>query len=423
MILKNAKIITKGNETKLVNIYIKNGKIKNIIDIEKDDLYIDEKIVDIGENLLIPGGIDVHVHLREPGFIHKETIKTGTMAAAAGGYTTIFAMPNVKPSPDNIDTVKDYLELIRKEAIINVFPHACITKASQGNKVVDMKAIKSLGVKWFSDDGVGVAKEESMKLAMQKASENDVMIVAHTEDMSYRDAGSSVHNSEILLNKGYIGIPSETEYKQVERDLKLALETKSKYHICHMSTYQSVELLREYKEKGANVSGEVCIHHLLLEDKDVVDTNYKMNPPLRTNKDRMALIEGLKDGTIDFLSNDHAPHTEEDKNKTMDKAAFGIVTIECAIPLFYTHFIKTGKFTLEEFVNLISTKAAKRYGLETKGKLEIGYDADFTILKEEKNIIDKEKFHSKGRNTPFNNYEVDIKVVATYVAGNLVYKA
>lgn len=419
MLIKNSKLIVKDNETKISDILIEEGKI---VKIAENISNYNGEIIDAKENLTIPGGVEVHIHLREPGFEKKETIKTGTMAAARGGYTTVMPMPNLNPHPDNEKNLEKYLELIEKDSVVNVYPYACITKESKGQELVEMEIInEKFNINHFSDDGVGVANDEMMKKAMEKAEEINSLIVAHTEDMSYIKPGASVHKGKIAQENGWVGIPSEAEYKQIERDLELAKETGAKYHICHISVEESVNALRKAKSEGVDASGEVTIHHLLLTEDDVKNTNFKMNPPLRTKKDREVLIEALIDGTIDFLANDHAPHTKEEKDREMEKAPFGITNIECAIPLFYTNFVKNGKITLEQFVELIAKKPALRFGLENKGQIKEGFDADITILSDEKETIKKDEFLSKGKNTPFDGYEVYGNPIYTICNGKLVW--
>ncbi len=380
------------------------------------------EIIDAKGLTVLPGLIDVHVHLREPGFEQKETIETGTKAAARGGFTTIGAMPNIKPFPDNKETIAQYLTLIEKNAVVNVYPYGCITKGEMGKELVDMKAINQLGIKWFSDDGVGVANEQLMKEAMKRAKETGTMIVAHTEDMAYRVKGSAVHDSKVNRDRGYIGIPSLCESSQLIRDIQMAKETKCKYHGCHISAKESVDALRKGKAEGVNVSGEVTAHHLLLEDVDVQGTNWKMNPPLREHQDRMALIEGLEDGSLDFIASDHAPHREEDKEKPMAEAAFGIVSLETAFPLLYTEFVdKQKRWSLQQLVDYMAKKPAKRFGLTGKGEIKEGYDSDFILVDlDETYEIDSNDFASKGKNTPFNGYEVKGKVKKTIVKGNVL---
>ena len=407
--------------------------------LKKADILFDEKgISKIAENIsedvneiidgtgltALPGLIDVHVHLREPGNEHKETIKTGTMAAAAGGFTTVMAMPNVVPFPDDLETVREYKKLIDKNAVVKVIPYCCITDAEKGSSVVDMKVLAAEEMRYFSDDGVGVQKDEVMEEAMTKASEIGAMIVAHTEDMKYRKPKACMHEGKASERLGLIGIPSECEWVQLKRDLELAEKTGVKYHCCHMSAKESVELIREYKAKGCDVSGEVAAHHLLLTDEDVKGPNWKMNPPLRTEEDRQALIKGLLDGTIECIANDHAPHTEEEKARGMAEAPFGIVSLETAFPLLYTRFVKEEKIMeLADLIRLMALNPAKRFDLGKTGELKEGYESDIILVDFENEFeIDKEKFLSMGKNTPFDGYKAYGKVKKTFVKGELVYK-
>lgn len=377
-----------------------------------------------GEGLLVlPGLIDVHVHLREPGNEHKETIATGTAAAAAGGFTTIMAMPNVVPFPDSCEVMKEYRKLLAEKSVIDVIPYGCITMEERGKKVTDMKAMSEDGCGAFSDDGVGVADDAVMEDAMRKSAELGVIIAAHTEDMRYRKPGACMNLGRKSEELGLIGIPNECEYVQLERDLKLVKKTGAHYHCCHMSCEESVNLLREYRGEGLDVSGEVAVHHLILTDEDVQGTNWKMNPPLRTEKDRRSLIEGIKDGVIEIVANDHAPHTEKEKSAPMPEAPFGIVTIENAFSLLYTHLVRTGEITLEKLVELMSENPAKRFAMDRRGKLKEGYRADIILVDTENSFtIDREKFYSKGKNTPFHGWECFGKVKQTFAGGNSVYK-
>ena len=404
----------------------------------KDILFDNDGIIEIGDEVSIregceiisgkglvalPGLIDVHVHLRQPGNEQKETIKTGTMAAAAGGMTTVMAMPNVNPFPDNVETMKEYQKLIDQDANVNVIPYACITCKEAGDNVVDMKAMQEMGYNAYSDDGVGVQDDGVMKIAMEKSAELGTMIVAHTEDMEYRKPGASINQGKKSEELGLIGIPNECEWKQLERDLKLVEKTGAHYHCCHMSAMESVELLREYKAKGCDVSGEATCHHLILTEDDIQGTNWKMNPPLKTEEDRQALIDGIKDGTIELIANDHAPHTEEEKQKPMDQAPFGIVTIENAFSLLYTKLVRTGEISLTKLVELMSKNPAKRFGMDRKGSLEKGNVSDIILVDlDHEFVIDKEKFQSKGRNTPFHGVRCYGKVKQTFVNGISVYK-
>lgn len=400
----------------------------NEFGIEKIAAHIDEQladeIIDGDGYTLLPGLIDVHVHLREPGGEYKETIRSGSEAAAHGGFTTIMAMPNVTPKPDAVDVMQTYLAQIKREALVNVVPYACITKGESGKEVVDMHALKQLGIYAFSDDGVGVQNDTIMMKAMDMSREEDILIVAHTEDMNYRKPKACLHEGKRNHELGYVGIPSACEYAQINRDLMLVEATHAHYHICHMSAKESVELLAQAKEKGLDVSGEVTVHHLLLDENDVQDdANYKMNPPLRSRTDRDALLVGLKNGIIDMIANDHAPHSEEEKKRGMVEAPFGIVSIETAFPLLYTKLVKEGLVSLEQLVYWMSEAPAKRFGFDTKGKIAEGYDADLILIDtQHAQAIDKEKFYSKGNNTPFDGVTCYGWPVMSIVRGNIVYK-
>lgn len=420
-LIKNANILQEDHTYRKMDVAYDETGIKEM----KEHLDIDaEEIIDANGLVLLPGLIDVHVHLREPGNEHKETIKTGTMAAAHGGFTTVMAMPNVIPYPDNVETMKAYLQKIKEDAIVNVIPYGCITKGEKSKELSDIAGLSKLGIHAFSDDGVGVATKDMMKQAMEACKKENAMIVAHTEDMDYRKPKACMHEGIRNKELGYIGIPSACEYAQMLRDLKLAQETGVKYHVCHMSAKESVQYLKEYKEKGVDCSGEVTVHHLLLNEMDVENPNHKMNPPLRGKDDQEALIQGLLDGTIDMIANDHAPHSEDEKNKGMVESPFGIVSIETAFPLLYTHFVKdTERFTMNQLIHFMSEAPAKRFGFDKKGKLAPGYDADMILVDiDHKQTIDKEKFFSKGKNTPFDGWEVYGNIVTTIVNGTIVNK-
>lgn len=419
-IIKNARV--------LIDETLQNKEIlfdeNQILDIEDHIDDQEAQIIDAAGCTVLPGLVDTHVHLRSPGHEEKETIATGSKAAAHGGFTTIFAMPNVLPFPSDEKTMKEYLDKIEKEACVRVLPFGTITNQEAGKVPTDYQALKKLGIHWFSDDGVGVARDDVMENAMKKAKEADVLFSCHTEDMNYRKPLASVHESEITASKGWIGIPSACESEQLIRDLKLVEKIHNRYHADHISAKESVEALRNAKEKGLDVSGEVTVHHLLLEDKDVKGPNWKMNPPLRSHEDRLALIEGLESGALDFIANDHAPHTKEEKERGMEKSPFGIVSIETAFPLLYTEFVKNQKrWSLAQLVNWMSYKPAVRFGLEKTGKIEKGYRPDFTIVDlEEQYAIDPEKFESKGKNTPFAGWQVFGKVKETICMGQSVWK-
>ncbi len=420
-LIQQAEIVTKGNETKIVDVLFDEKQIVKIAD-HIDPSQASEHI-DARGLVLLPGLIDVHVHLREPGYTHKETIKTGTAAAAHGGFTTIMAMPNVIPYPDNTETMEKYLKKIEEDACVHVVPYACITKSEASKELSDMKDLHDMGIYAFSDDGVGVATSDMMKKAMETCKALDSIIVAHTEDMKYRKKEACMHEGIRNKELGLVGIPSACEYAQIERDLELVRETGCDYHICHMSAKESVEMLRRAKAEGLPVTGEVTAHHLLLTEMDVQNPNHKMNPPLRGEEDRQALIQGLLDGTIDMIANDHAPHSEEEKSQGMAKSPFGIVALETAFPLLYTHFVKDKKiFTLQQLIHFMSEAGAKRFRFTKKGKIEEGYASDF-ILADLNTIskIDKNKFYSMGKNTPFDGVSCTGFIQKTFVNGVCVF--
>lgn len=420
-LIKQASLLYKGNDLVVQDVLFDEFGILQIADTICDE---EANCIEAQGKLLIPGLIDVHVHLREPGYEHKETIATGSKAAAKGGFTTIMAMPNVIPVPDCVDVMRTYLEKIKQDACIHVLPYASITKQEKGQEVVDMHALKQLGITAFSDDGVGVAKAEVMLAAMERSKREDVLIVAHTEDMNYRLPKACMHEGIRNHELGYLGIPSACEYEQIRRDLLLVEETGAHYHICHMSAKESVELLKNAKEKGLDVSGEVTVHHLLLNEMDVQDdANFKMNPPLRGKQDQEALLQGLREGIIDLIANDHAPHSTTEKAKGMVESPFGIVSIESAFPLLYTYLVKTGKVTLEELITWMSEAPAKRFRMERKGKLKEGYASDLVLVDLETcKAIDPKEFASKGSNTPFTGWQCYGWPVMTIVDGNIIYK-
>ena len=418
-IITNANVLYQGKLQKVDVLFDEN----EILEIGKD-IQSDAEKIDATGLTLLPGLVDVHVHFREPGNSQKETIHTGSLAAAHGGFTTVIAMPNVKPSPDSVEVMQDYLDLIQKESVIHTLPYGTITKNEQGKELSDIEGMRKLGIKWFSDDGVGMNDQSLMKIALEKSIQDDYIVACHTEDLNYRPKAASVHDSKVVTSNGWIGIPDECESKPLENDLLTAIQTKGKYHACHISSHESVAALRRAKADGANVSAEVTVHHLLLEDKDVKGTMWKMNPPLRTHQDRMSLIAALEEGTIDFIANDHAPHTQADKDKPMSEAAFGIVSLETALALLYTEFVyKTKRWTLNELVEWMSEKPAKRFDLGKIGKIEEGYASDLVLVElDQEHTIDINQFESKGKNTPFNGWSVRLAVKETIVSGKTVWK-
>ncbi|MGX7029878.1 dihydroorotase [Vagococcus zengguangii] len=422
LLIQNARTINERNQLIPTDVYIKEGKIQSIgQNLAKLGLSA-EKIIDVQGGLLTPGLVDVHVHFREPGFTHKETIKTGSLAAARGGYTTVCAMPNLDPVPDTVENWQAIEDIIQKDAVVNVLQYATITKGLRSEELVDYQALKEAGVFAVTNDGVGVQTAGTMYLAMKEAARVGLPIVAHTEDESLLFGGCMHHGkkSEAL---GLPGIISATESSQIARDLLLAEETGAHYHVCHVSTKESVRIIREAKQAGINVTCEVCPHHLILSDEDIPSDNaiYKMNPPLRALDDQAALIEGLLDGTIDCIATDHAPHTDEEKAVSMTEAPFGIVGSETAFSLMYTHFVKTGRFTLKQVVDWMTIRPANIFGLSC-GTLDIGSPADLAIYQLDKEIeINADEFESKSFNTPFIGEKVLAETLYTLVNGKIVW--
>ena len=362
----------------------------------------------------IPALVDLHVHLREPGFSYKETIQTGSMAAAASGYSAVFTMPNLNPVPDTVEHLQEQLDIIRRDTYTGVYPFASITMGQKGaGELVDFEALAPY-VRGFSDDGRGVQSEELMREAMKRIRAVDRLMVAHCEVEALLNGGY-IHAGEYAKKNGHRGIVSESEWKEIERDIRLVEETGCRFHICHISTKESVALIREAKSKGLPVTCETAPHYLLLTDNDLQeDGKWKMNPPLRAEEDRLALIDGVKDGTIDCIATDHAPHSAEEKSRGLEKSAFGIVGLETAFPLMYTHFVKTGVITLERLVELMSTNPARIIGLDNSQSFA-SFDLDVCYK------IDPANFLSMGQAMPFEGWEVYGKCVKTVVNGVAVY--
>ncbi|WP_458110315.1 dihydroorotase [Bacillus zhangzhouensis] len=419
-LIKNGFILTSTGERVQQDIRVEGKVIQAIGHLERED---GEEIIDAAGLFVSPGLIDLHVHLREPGGEKKETIETGSKAAARGGYTTIAAMPNTRPVPDTKEQMEWLMNRIEETSSVRVLPYASITTRQIGEEMTDFAALKEAGAFAFTDDGVGIQTAGMMYEAMKKAASLDQAIVAHCEDNSLI-YGGCVHEGEFSQANGLNGIPSICESVHIARDVLLAEAANCHYHVCHISTKESVRVVRDAKKAGIRVTAEVSPHHLLLCDTDIpgLDTNYKMNPPLRGKEDREALIEGLLDGTIDFIATDHAPHTEEEKNETMQRAPFGIVGLETAFPLLYTRFVKTGEWTLKELVDYMTIKPAEAFSLPY-GKLEEGQVADITLIDLNKEMaIDKKSFLSKGQNTPFDKLTVSGWPVMTLTSGKVVYE-
>ena len=357
-----------------------------------------------GEYFLFPGFCDVHVHLREPGFSYKETIETGTLAAMRGGCTAVCAMPNLNPVPDSVETLQREIDIIERAAHIPVYPYGAITAGEKGERLSDMAGMAKR-VCAFSDDGRGVQDAGMMREAMQAAKGLNKLIAAHCEVNSLL-RGGYIHDGAYAKAHGHRGICSESEWGQIERDLKLADETGCAYHVCHISTKESVSLIREAKRSGVNVTCETGPHYLLLDENDLREEGrFKMNPPLRAREDREALLEGLCDGTIDMIATDHAPHSAEEKSRGLEKSAFGIVGLETAFPLLYTYLVKKNVITLEKLIDLMAIAPRRRFGIPFEGFTAWDLNREYSI--------DPAQFASMGRATPFEGWKVCGECVET----------
>ena len=363
---------------------------------------------------VFPGFCDVHVHFREPGFSYKETIASGSLASARGGYTDVCTMPNLNPVPDSKEHLKQQQDLIDATACIHVHPYGAITVGQKGEALSDLAGMAEHCIA-FSDDGRGVQSDEMMRRAMEEARTLGKMIVAHCEDNSLL-RGGYIHDGDYAKAHGHRGICSESEWGQIARDLQLVKQTGCAYHVCHISTKESVDIIRKAKAEGVNVTCETGPHYLILDDSFLQeDGRFKMNPPLRSKEDREALIVGLLDGTIDMIATDHAPHSAEEKSRGLEKSAFGIVGIETAFPLLYTCLVKPGILSLERLVALLTVNPRKRFGIPC--------GVDFTVWDlNAVSKIDPSEFLSMGKATPFAGWEVSGKCMATVCDGKVVYK-
>ncbi|MDN3014821.1 dihydroorotase [Paenibacillus sp. BSR1-1] len=420
ILIQNASYIASNGENKQSDILIENGIITKIE--KKIEENVDRK-VDAEGLLVSPGFIDLHVHLREPGGEKKETIATGTLAAAKGGFTTVAAMPNTRPVPDNVNIMADVQKRIQETANVRVLPYASITTRLLGQELTDFEGLKNAGAFAFTDDGVGVQTASMMLEAMQKAANLNMAIVAHCEENSLINKGC-VHEGSFSKRNGLNGIPSICESVQIARDVLLAEAAGCHYHVCHVSTKESVRVIRDAKRAGIKVTAEVTPHHLLLTQDDIpgLDANYKMNPPLRDEKDKLALLEGLLDGTLDFIATDHAPHTQEEKSEGMELAPFGIVGLETAFPLLYTNFVLKNIISLEQLIGYMTQKPAETFALPY-GKIEVGASADIVLLNlNEEREINPDEFLSKGKNTPFGGWKCKGWPELTIAAGKIVWE-
>ena len=413
--IENARWYEAG-QVRTGDIRIEAGKITDLAATPQAN----ETVIDASGLFVAPGFVDIHVHLREPGGEHKETIATGTAAAAAGGFTTICPMPNTRPVPDDRQTLDALFQKIEETASVRVLPYAAISKNQLGQELVAFDQLTDAVA--FTDDGVGVQTAAVMRTAMQQAAHLGKTIVAHCEDDSLK--AGCVHEGNYSRREGLQGIPSLAESIHIARDVLIAEETGCHYHVCHVSTKESVRVIRDAKRAGIRVTAEVTPHHLVLIDEDIPnqDPNFKMNPPLRSKADRQALLEGLADGTIDCIATDHAPHAAEEKALGIERAPFGITGFETAFPLLYTKLVAEGKMTLETLIRNLTDKAAAIFELPY-GKLEVGAEADLVLLDlETERTVSPERFRSKGKNTPFAGERLKGFPVMTLVKGEIVFK-
>lgn len=368
---------------------------------------------DFNKLCIFPAFCDVHVHFREPGFSYKETIRTGSLAAARGGYTDVCTMPNLNPVPDSVENIKKQIEIIEKDAAVRVHPYAAITVDEKGEVLTDMAALSPYCIA-FSDDGKGVQSEAMMRSAMLKAKVLGKIIAAHCEDNSLL-CGGYIHKGEYARLHGHKGICSASEWKPIERDLRLAKETGCKYHVCHISCKESVELIRNAKANGVDVTCETAPHYLIFNDMDLKESgNFKMNPPIRSEEDRQALIEGIRDGTIDMIATDHAPHGYDEKSRGLENSLMGVVGLETAFPVLYTYLVKKGIITLEKLIELMAINPRRRFGITQTEDICV-YD----LQSEYK--IDPCEFKSKGKSTPFDGMTVSGKNLLTICGGKAVW--
>ena len=410
MIFRNAKV-WEQNQMAEKDVVLKDGMLHFL---NSDTAPVSSDSTVISDCLILPGFCDVHVHLREPGFCYKETIASGTAAAARGGYTAVCSMPNLNPVPDSVEHLNLQLEAIRKDAKVAVYPYGALTVCEAGIDPADLEGMAKDAVA-FSDDGKGVQSEEMMRELMVRAKRLGKMVVAHCEDNSLL-RGGYIHDGAYAKAHGHRGICSESEWGPIARDLHLAEETGCAYHVCHISTKESVDLIRKAKARGVDVTCETAPHYLVMSDADLAEEGrFKMNPPLRDESDRQALLEGILDGTIDMIATDHAPHSAEEKARGLEKSAFGIVGLETAFPVLYTELVKTGILSIERLVELLCTCPRKRFGIDS--------DIGWSVWNVEKNyIVDPECFASFGKATPFAGKRVFGENVLTVYNGKIVYQ-
>ncbi|MBE6689572.1 MAG: dihydroorotase [Ruminococcaceae bacterium] len=418
-LIKGANIYYRG-AFKRLDVLICDGIISDIADsISFSD---NTQIINCPDCFMFPGFADVHVHFREPGFSYKETIKNGSMCAAKGGYTAVCLMPNLIPAPDTPEHIQEQLDIIERDAVIKCYPYSSITVGRKGRgELVDMEKMSRYAVA-FTDDGTGIQEKELMDKAMKQAAKRKLLIAAHCEDESLLNGGY-IHDGEYARLNGHKGISSESEYAQVDRDIKICEKYGTRYHVCHISTAETVELVRKAKAKGLNVSCETGPHYLTMCDMDIENEGrFKMNPPIRSASDRDALVQGIVDGTIEIIATDHAPHSKNEKRGGLRESLMGVVGLETAFPVLYTELVKKGIITLEKLVELMSVNPRKRFGLES-AEIEKGAEANLCIWRlSSKYTVNSEDFISAGKATPFEGKEVYGQNLMTILGKNTVWK-
>ena len=407
-----------GGALRPAEILVREGRIVSIADTLEAP--VSARVIDLHSAAVFPGFVDVHVHLREPGFSYKETIRTGTLSAARGGFAHVCPMPNLAPVPDSREHLEEQLEIIRRDAVVHVHPYGAITRGERGETLADLEAMAP-DTAGFSDDGRGVQSGELMRSAMAEAKRLDKIIAAHCEDNSLL-RGGYIHDGAYAREHGHRGICSESEWGPIARDLQLAAETGVKYHVCHVSTRESVQLIREAKARGVDVTCETGPHYLVYCDEDLQeDGRFKMNPPLRSREDRAALIQGIQDGTIDMIATDHAPHSAQEKGRGLEKSAMGVVGLETSFAACYTHLVRPGIISLEKLVDLMHGAPKRRFGFGTE--LAEGQPADLTVFDlDAKYTVDPETFQTMGRATPFAWAELTGVCRLTMVGGEIVWE-
>ena len=416
-LLKNAMLFA-GGALRPAEILVREGRIVSIADTLEAP--VSAQVIDLHNAAVFPGFVDVHVHLREPGFSYKETIRTGTRAAARGGFTQICPMPNLNPVPDSRETLAQQLELIRRDAVVHVTPYGAITRGEKGEALADLAAMAP-DVAGFSDDGRGVQNEDMMRTAMEEAKGLGKIIAAHCEDNSLLHGGY-IHDGAYARARGHRGICSESEWGPIARDLRLAEETGCAYHVCHISTKESVDLIRKAKARGVDVTCETGPHYLVFSDEDLQeDGRFKMNPPLRSPEDKAALIEGIVDGTIDMIATDHAPHSAEEKGRGLEKSAMGVVGLETSFAACYTYLVKPGIITFSRLMELMHGNPARRFGLGSH--LAEGQRADLTVFDlDAEYTVNPAEFATMGRATPFAGCRLFGRCRMTMVGGEIVWQ-